>query len=144
MGLKIVQLMDRALDARVAPSAYLVPLQSLTFGIFFFLFTSEPSVTQSILYMVGPPFGATLWGAGVTVGTLAFMASLWFKQKLLVTIFAMFLFAVWLGAAIAYIRAGFIFQFCLIFSQVLTYAYFFAANQTNRLWDYAPHKWEKD
>src|SRR6478609_6778395 len=113
MWSRAVKLIDKALDARVAPSAYLVPLQSLTFGIAFFLFSSNPSVQGSILYQVGPPFGAALWGLGVTLGTTGFIVSLWFKWKWAVAGASMFLFSVWLGAAIAYAGSHYWFQFAL-------------------------------
>lgn len=130
--------LDKALSTHVAPSAYLIPLHSLTFGVSFMFFSASDSVRNSILYQVGPPFGASIWGMGVTIGVLAFMIGLWARNRALTYMTSLFLFTIWFGAAIEYFRQDHWFQLSLAAIQILTYVYFFFANWADRLWDYAP------
>jgi len=138
MGNKAARAIDRVLDARVSPTAYLLPMQSLVFGIAFALFSGDDSVRASFLFQEAPPFGAPVWGASVTIGIITLLLGMLFKKRPAVYVASLFLFFVWLGAAIEQLHDLHWLQFMLTSTQVVTYTYFFFANWTDKLWDYCP------
>lgn len=134
---KFMGLLDRLVDTRVTPLAYLVLFHNLIFALGFVVF-ERGGVNETVLARLGIPFGVVVWGTALLVSVVIIWSGLWWRAQKVVMVGAMLGFSVWLGAVITYFWGGRHFQGALGVLTALQYAYFFLAAGLDRLWDYTP------
>jgi len=135
----IVAFIDRTLDTRVTPLAYVFSLTGIIWGTAFTFLSSDAGVTSTMLYQSGAIVGISLWGISVLVASLLLLYGLLQRSAKLVMLAAFILFFAWSAGAVSYAMAGeWILRFPLAIVNILCYGYYYLAASLNRLWDYTP------
>jgi hypothetical protein len=135
---KFLSLIDRTLNTRITPLAYLVTIYSFIFGGSFVFLDSLTSVRVTLLYRYDALIGAPVWGMFVFVASAVLLAGLLIKRVSLVQAGALGLFCGWLFAAITYAQNDLWLQMVLAIVFMLCFGYHFLASSLGRLWDYTP------
>jgi hypothetical protein len=140
----LVEFIDRTLDTRVTPLAYVFALTGIVWGFAFTFLSSDAGVTSTVLFQAGALVGVSLWGISVLVSSLLLLYGLATKSVKIVTFAAFILFIAWSAGAISYGMTGeWILRFPLAIVNILCYGYYYLAASLDRLWDYSPVKDEK-
>ena len=135
---KFSRLVDRSLNTRITPLAYLVTTYSFIFGGSFVFLDSLTSVRVTLLYRYDALIGAPVWGMFVFVFAVALLAGMMIKRAGWVQTGALGLFCGWLFAAITYAQNELWLQMVLAIIFMLCFGYHFLASSIGRLWDYTP------
>lgn len=138
MADKFIAFIDRTLNMRITPLAYLVTIHSLIFGGAFVFLTSEESVRASLLYQNGALIGIPVWGVIVFVSALLLIYGMARRIVNVTQLGSAGLFMGWLFAAITYGQNDLWFQMVLTIVTMLYFGYHFLAAGLGRLWDYTP------
>lgn len=131
---------DRTLDTRTTPLAYIYGVKSVIMGISYgFLAGVSGGVQNTILYKEGALVGHNLWGILGLVGGLLLIAGMLMRVPVMVRTSSFLLFTTWVFAAIVYGMSGFwLFLFPLALIEMLACGYLYLATGRGRLWDYTP------
>jgi hypothetical protein len=135
---RLLQLIDRSLNGRVTPLAYLVTIHTFIFGASFVLLSGTASVRASLLYREGALIGVYTWGSICALSALACLYGMKFKVAKLAEVGAFGVFLSWLFASITYGSAELWLQMALAVTTCLYFGYIFLASALDRLWDYTP------
>lgn len=138
MANKIIAFIDRTLNTRITPLAYLVAVHSMLFGGAFVFLNNEASVRASLLFKAGVIDNVPLWGAIVFVSAVVLILGMAAKSVPPIQWGALGLFMGWLFAAITYAQNDLWFQMVLTIVTMLYFGYHFLASSLGRLWDYTP------
>jgi hypothetical protein len=140
---KLRKFINRTLDTRITPIAYLLAAAGIVRGLAFTVFQGADGVTNTILYKVGPVIPLTMWGIIVLVSSVVLLYGMITKTAEMVGFGAMGMFLTWTLTAITYAINGywpFLFPTAVLY--ILIYGYFFLASSLGRLWDYTPYREE--
>jgi hypothetical protein len=140
---KFIQFIDKTLDTRVTPLAYVFALTGVIWGVAFTFLQSSAGVTSTILYQSDALIGVSLWGMSVLISSIVLLYGLAVRSTKIVTIAAFILFLAWSSGAVSYAMAGeWILRFPLAIVNILCYGYYYLAASLGRLWDYTPDEEE--
>lgn len=140
---RLQKILDRTLNTRITPLAYLIAALGIIRGLAFTVFQNAEGVTNTVLYKVGPVIPLTLWGIIVLASSVVLLYGMITKTTEMVGIGAMGMFMTWVLTAITYGINGywpFLFPSAIIYT--LVHGYFFLAASLGRLWDYTPYREE--
>lgn len=140
---RLRKIIDRTLDTRITPIAYLIAMAGIVRGLAYTVFQDASGVTSTILYKVGPVIPLTLWGTIVLVSSVVLLYGMITKTTEMVGFGAMGMFMTWTLTAITYAVNGYweyLFPTSVLY--ILIYGYFFLASSLGRLWDYTPYREE--
>lgn len=135
---KLRQFIDRTLNGRITPLAYLVALHSCIFGGSFVFFSGSPSVQATLLYKAGALVGIPVWGWLTFVAALVLIVGMFIKRTETVQAGAFGLFIAWIFGTITYGQNELWLQMILAIITTLYFGYHFLAASLGRLWDYSP------
>lgn len=136
---RLIAFIDKTLDTRVTPLAYVFALTGIVWGGTFTFLSSNAGVTSTVLYQSGALVGVSLWGLSVLLASLVLLAGLMTHSVKIVMIAAFVLFLAWSAGAISYAAAGeWVLRFPLAILNILCYGYYYLAASIGRLWDYTP------
>lgn len=134
------EIIDRTLNTRISPLAYLYVLRAYVTGIAYtFLSSLSNGVQSSVLYKVEVILGHQFWGGMLLVGATFLLLGMWQKQKRPVQIGSSILFMSWAFAAITYAEHGYWpFLLPLAILEMLSWGYYYLSVSIGRLWNYTP------
>lgn len=137
---KLYKAVDRTLDTRVTPLAYLYGIKSVSTGVAYAILSEHSTgVQNTVLYKEGAVVGVSIWGFLILAGGIGLLAGLVSKKPWLVQISAMPMFMAWVFAAIEYGMGGYwLFLFPLAVIELLSCGYLYLSASLGRLWDYTP------
>lgn len=141
---RVRKFIDRTLDTRITPLAYLIAGAGIVRGIAYTFFQTAEGVSNTVLSQIGPIIPLTVWGVIVFASSLVLMYGLITKDAGSIMVGSMGMFLTWVLTAITYMLNGyliFLFPTAVIYS--LIYGYFFLSASLGRLWDYTPLREDK-
>lgn len=138
MSAKLLALIDKSLNTRITPLAYLVALHSLVFGASFVFLSWTNTVQATTLYQSGIFIGLPLWGLLTMIGAGTLIFGMLRKATSLVNTGAIVVFMAWIFATITYAQHHLWLQMVLSLITMLYFGYHFLASSLGRLWDYTP------
>src|SRR5690242_2778264 len=86
---KIITIIDKTLDTRVTPLAYVFALTGVVWGATFTFLSSNAGVTSTILYQNGALIGVSFWGLAVFISSVTLLYGLSIRSKKMVTVCAL-------------------------------------------------------
>lgn len=135
---KFISFIDKTLNTRITPLAYLIAIHSLIFGGSFVFLSGEQSVRATLLYQTGVIGGIQMWGMLVLVSAVLTIYGMARRVVNLTQLGATGLFMGWLFASITYGQNELWLQMILAGVLMLCFGYHFLAAGLGRLWDYTP------
>jgi hypothetical protein len=138
---KLVDLIDRSLNTRITPLAYLFALLSIVRGMGYTFFQTSEGVSSTVLFKIGPVIPPTAFGVLILSTAIILLGGMVIKSSVLVMAGSLGLFLSWVFTATAYFSNGYYF-FLLptAILQALAFGYFYLAASLGRLWDYTPYR----
>lgn len=134
-----IAFIDRTLDTRVTPLAYVFALTGMVWGFAFTFLPGFPGVSSTVLYQYNALFGVSLWGIFMLGSSISLLYGLFTKKARVVMLSAFLLFLCWTSGAVVYGMAGeWAVRFPLAIINILCYGYYYLAASLDRLWDYSP------
>lgn len=137
---RLYETIDRTLDTRITPLAYLYGVKSVSTGMAYALFAQySAGVQNTILYKEGALVGVSVWGFLVLIGGVVLLLGLLRRHVRTVQISSLILFMAWTFPAIVYALAGhWILLFPMAVIELLSCGYLYLSSHLGRLWDYTP------
>lgn len=138
MSAKLLSLIDKSLNTRITPLAYLVALHSFVFGASFVFLSWSDTVQATTLYQSGIFIGLPFWGLLTMIGAGILIFGMLRKKFSWVNTGALAVFMAWVFATTTYAQHHLWLQMVLSLITMLYFGYHFLANSLGRLWDYTP------
>ena len=138
---KIGDLIDRSLNTKVTPLAYLAVVLGIIRGAAFAFFQTAPGVSSTVTARVGTIVPTTLWGYVVLIFSLVLLVGLLKRSVSLVMAGSLVMALAWGCNMAAYALRGY-WEYLVPYAavSVLIYGYLFITAPLGRLWDYTPTK----
>ena len=137
---RLYETIDRTLDTRITPLAYLYGVKSVSTGMAYALLSDySDGVQNTILYKEGALVGVSVWGFLVLIGGVVLLLGLLNQHVRMVHVASLTMFMAWAFAAIVYALGGYwLFLFPLAVIELLSCGYLYLSAGLGRLWDYTP------
>lgn len=140
--LKIMRFIQKTINTRVTPLAYLFALWQVNFGLNMF-FADRRGGDATVLSQIEPLVPSEYWGLALGLIALVLILGMIMKSERLVQVTAFGGFSLWVMAGIAYALEGYIWLHTIgAVIMVLMFGYYFLAAGLDQLWDYAPNRLE--
>lgn len=138
---KIGDLIDKSLNTRVAPIAYLFAVLGLIRGFAYTVFPDSQGVRNTLTSQVGAVIPLDVWGMIVLTSSVVLLVGMYIKNAPLTMGGALGMCLTWGCTMVSYASAGFwTYLVPISVVNILIYGYLFITAPIGRLWDYTPSK----